>query len=128
MSGGRTNGSVTADADVKTDGATTSRRGPGGDERVDTATVGSADEGLDRGTGRWTPSDLLWLLDGDWEVTTLANRIVATREGVDVAVARRGGVVRAATRVDGHVVDSHESSRLTEALAGVRDDLGAEGV
>ncbi|MFD1515221.1 hypothetical protein [Halomarina rubra] len=76
---------------------------------------------------RWTLSDLPWLLDGEWVVQSVANRIVASREHAAVVVTRERGVYRATTRIHGLEYNHHQSVTLPGALAGVRRDLRREG-
>jgi hypothetical protein len=103
--------------------------GRAGGEQPTTTETADAGTG-EAGSRRWTPADLLWLLDGDWDVTTLANRVVATRTRgrAEVTVAHREGSYHVTARVDANAVGRHESPSLREALAGVRRDLRDAGV
>lgn len=75
---------------------------------------------------RWGLSDLQWLLDGEWAVQSVADRIVASRSHVAVVITRRRGVYCATTKVHGLEYNHHQSVTLPGALAGVRRDLARE--
>ncbi|MFC5972955.1 hypothetical protein ACFPYI_16600 [Halomarina salina] len=119
-------GSAMADHDVGTEEPATNDGAVGtSTPAAERSAAGASDAGANR---RWTPRDLLWLLDGAWTATTVVNRLVATREAAEVIVFENEGGVRVTTRVDGDVVGVHEASALTDALDGVRADLREAGV
>jgi hypothetical protein len=74
----------------------------------------------------WGLSDLQWLLDGEWTVRSVADRIVASRSHVAVVITRRRGVYCVTTKLHGLEYNHHQSVTLPGALAGVRRDLRRE--
>jgi hypothetical protein len=118
--------SVRDEAPTRGDGEGTVAGEGEGDERTTDPPAASTLPTPDRDR-QWSLSDLLWLLDGDWEVTSATDRIVTSNGPVSVVVTRSRGVYRVRTRIRGLEYNEHQSVTLRGALAGVRRDLRREG-